>query len=312
MTAARTLTLPLQRWPARPATIARARVIGRDWTVYQPGRAFWSPTIRRRVASAAAGEQVTLTATPPALRMAGRAILLGGFPVYYHALIDFALNIAALRGVPGGDSLPLLVDDDPPRFMARIAPLLGVDPARLVPLRAGAVALCEALVLLPHAVGAQGQFHRAGPAVAWLRAAAARAWDGHGAALPRRILVSRARAAMRRIANHEEVRAACAARGFVEVALEDLPIARQWRLFAGAEAVVAAHGSGLANIAFMAPGALLVECVPGRGRCPPMFTHLAAGLGLRHVVLPQDAPQNAPDFAVDAAGVAAALDAALG
>lgn len=79
--------------------------------------------------------------------------------------------------------------------------------------------------------------------------------------LPRRIWVSRAGlggATGRRIMGAPEVEAAAAARGFVAVRPETLSLAEQARLFAGAEAVAGAYGSGLHNTLFSGPRTLVV------------------------------------------------------
>ena len=308
----RRIRLPRRPWPEEVTTLRRARVIGQDWTVYQPGRAVWCPTQRPRLATIRHGAALEILAQAPSMRLRGPAVLLGGAANYYHSLADFALNLAALEDLPGGGSLPLIVDDAAPQHVARIVSALGIAPGRLVRLPAGRVALCDELVLLPRALGAVGQV-RDLRAVAWFQAAVARIPPaGDSAPLPRRILISRARAAMRRVRNQERIAAICTRWGFTEVVLEDMPLTEQWRLFAGAEAVVAPHGAGLAHLLLMQPGTLVVEFVPGRGYCPPMFTNIAAGLGLRHVVLRQDANQNQPLFRVDPLGLRSALRECLG
>lgn len=313
MTAPRLLRLRAAPWPTRPTELRRARVIGHDWTVFSTAGAMWCRTQRPRVATRRDGGAIEIDGSPPAQRIREPVALLGGSWNYYHALADFALNLAALEQVPGGGELPLLVDDFAPQFAARIAVALGVAPDRFRRVPEGQVLRCDSLLVLPRALGGTGQM-RDMAAIDWLRAAAARAAlaEPEAPALPRRILVSRSGAARRRVRNGRAVARICARHGFTELQVETLPLVQQWRLFAEAEAVVAPHGAALANILFMRPGALLVELVPGRGYCPPMFTNIAAALGLRHVILAQQGGQNAPDFRVDPVTLAEALDAALG
>ena len=45
----------------------------------------------------------------------------------------------------------------------------------------------------------------------------------------------------------------------MSVALETLSVAQQMTLFSQAEAIVGAHGSGLANLVFCSPGTAVVE-----------------------------------------------------
>ncbi|NOG52157.1 MAG: glycosyltransferase family 61 protein [Chloroflexi bacterium] len=67
---------------------------------------------------------------------------------------------------------------------------------------------------------------------------------------PRRLYISRSKARRRRVLNESAVIALLAPLGFEAFTLEDLSVAEQVRLFAGAEAVVAPHGSGLTNLVF--------------------------------------------------------------
>ena len=65
--------------------------------------------------------------------------------------------------------------------------------------------------------------------------------------------------ANRCLLNEDEVIAALSRLGFVPVQLEGLSFGEQIGLFANAEAIVAPHGAGLANIVYARPGCRLVE-----------------------------------------------------
>ena len=78
----------------------------------------------------------------------------------------------------------------------------------------------------------------------------------------RRIFISRSIARNRRLVNEDEIWAILEPRGFEYVLAEKLPFAEQIAMFAGAEAVVAPHGAGLANLVFCAPGTRVVELFP--------------------------------------------------
>jgi capsular polysaccharide biosynthesis protein len=69
---------------------------------------------------------------------------------------------------------------------------------------------------------------------------------------PRRLYISRAKAAKRKLTAQSEtaVRLILESRGFQTVCLEDLPWDEQILLVSGAEAVVGVHGAGLTNILF--------------------------------------------------------------
>ena len=75
----------------------------------------------------------------------------------------------------------------------------------------------------------------------------------------KRIYVSRSSAKYRHIFNEDAVLNLLSQYGFVSVALETLSVAQQATLFSQAEAIVGAHGSGLANLVFCSPGTTVVE-----------------------------------------------------
>jgi capsular polysaccharide biosynthesis protein len=92
----------------------------------------------------------------------------------------------------------------------------------------------------------------------------------------RRLLVSRARAAVRRVTNEAEIATALSAGGFELLCLEDLDVAAQARAFAEAEIVVAPHGAGLTNLLFATPGTGVVELFSGEGAHDSVYRRLAS------------------------------------
>lgn len=97
----------------------------------------------------------------------------------------------------------------------------------------------------------------------------------------RRIYISRDDAVRRRVVNEKEVIAMLARHGFESCVTGRMPFGEQARLFAGAEAIVAPHGAGLANMMFCKPGTKVLEFFPSNyidaGLC-----RLAHGIGLRY------------------------------
>lgn len=99
-----------------------------------------------------------------------------------------------------------------------------------------------------------------------LRERAAWAAKDHPAPLgARRLFISRSRSRGRKIANEEEVQARLIELGFSVVHLEDFGFLDQVRLFQQADEVVAQHGAGLVNIAFMRPGTRVIELIRRQG-----------------------------------------------
>jgi hypothetical protein len=74
-----------------------------------------------------------------------------------------------------------------------------------------------------------------------------------------RLYISRAHADKRRLLNEEEIMAKLASLGFAAITPDLMTVKEQIGLFASAEAIVAPHGAGLANLAFCRPGTKVVE-----------------------------------------------------
>jgi len=89
----------------------------------------------------------------------------------------------------------------------------------------------------------------------------------------------------RSVANTDLVEAVLAAQGFVVVYPEDLTLAEQIAVFAGARFVVAPRGAGLANLLFCQPGTRVLEISPNT-EFRPYFWWIAEKLGLVYGVLP--------------------------
>lgn len=77
--------------------------------------------------------------------------------------------------------------------------------------------------------------------------------------LPKRIYVSRAKAANRRVNNEGQVLEILKGYGFETVYTEAMTVVEQARLFANVRCVVAPHGAGLTNLVFCQPGTKVVD-----------------------------------------------------
>jgi hypothetical protein len=123
---------------------------------------------------------------------------------------------------------------------------------------------------------------------------------------PRRFYILR-EGFTRGLRNEAEVREFFLRRGWALVAPETLPIPEQIELFAGAEAVVALHGSALTNLVWCSPGCRVFEFAPDNFLAGA-FEIVARTLDLPHdfMICPGD---NRTHIQVDLAELARKLDA---
>jgi hypothetical protein len=100
----------------------------------------------------------------------------------------------------------------------------------------------------------------------------------------RRLFFSRARAAVRRIANEKEISEVLRQHDFEILEAETLSFRDQVDFFANASVIVAPHGAALANMVFCQPATQVVE-ISTRAGCRDWYWHLAAVAGLSYKVL---------------------------
>ena len=98
---------------------------------------------------------------------------------------------------------------------------------------------------------------------------------------PKRIYVSRERAAVRRVVNETELVTILREAGFNLIEVELLPWAEQVRWFSNADMVIAPHGAALANIVFCQPNTLIAE-IGTRAGYRDFYWRLAASASLRY------------------------------
>jgi capsular polysaccharide biosynthesis protein len=204
---------------------------------------------------------------------------------YCHWLLDWLPRLAALRRVADAASVRIAVGTLEQPYQRETLRLCGIDDARVVELapwqavRARAVLATSDIPAPPHPA-----FKGAAWALRFLRthlgADAVRAQPyaaGEGA----RLFVSRGDAQGRRILNEPDLLALLAARGYRAVTLAKMTVREQAKLFASASHIVAAHGAGLANLAFATRGATVLELFPSTYGTPA-YRLLAARAGLTY------------------------------
>lgn len=127
----------------------------------------------------------------------------------------------------------------------------------------------------------------------------------------RRVFISRAGAARRRLSNEEAIWPLLADAGFERVRMEALPFAEQVALMRETAVLCGPHGAGLTNMLFCPAGARIVE-LADPGFPNPNFYALAAALGHQYWILPAAAQGEGRaldrDLAADPAAIRATLD----
>ena len=128
----------------------------------------------------------------------------------------------------------------------------------------------------------------------------------------RKLFISRATAANRRVVNEAELFEVCAARGFEFVQPEKLSMVEQAKLFAEATAIVGAKGAALTNCLFCAPGVKTMVMSPA-DFADPFFWDICGQIGgyaeiYGPVVTKKMAGLN--EFTIEPARLSKMLDAA--
>ena len=106
----------------------------------------------------------------------------------------------------------------------------------------------------------------------------------------RKIYISRARAGSRRILNEDELIEILEKFGYERVFLEDISIRQASQILAEAEAIIAPHGAGLANIVFAPAGAKVLEIF--NAHLTPGYWVAANQLNLKYFAFEACAPDG--------------------
>lgn len=218
---------------------------------------------------------------------------------WYHWLIETAGRIPAAQCIPDFGSLNILVPPGLTQNHHDVLTALGVDPARLVVFDGNPTRFEE--LYLPSFASMRGSYHPV--ALSVLRSKLAASLD-----LPksgrRRLYLSRADAAIRRVANESEILDGIGPLGFEKFALADRSLREQAVGFAEAEIIIAPHGAGLANLLFARPGTLVIELLPvSADGYLTLYHALSAALGLRYIALRCPADGAHADFVADPRGI---------
>lgn len=225
---------------------------------------------------------------------------------YYHWLADYLVQVFALetyRKRTGSDPFVLL-PADPPAWLRESLPLAGIDPNRTIEW-SGTRASCSSLVsgaLRRHTTSTGDAYIHSPATLARLGDRIRTAADA-GGGRRRRLYVSRADAADRRVCNESELVDALDDYGFERIIPGNHTVIEQVRQFADAEIVLGPHGAGLTNLIFTADAALIELFGSYRNAC---FFTLARGMGHEYACATGDA--DGKDLLADVEAVTSLVD----
>jgi len=240
---------------------------------------------------------------PPKQRIDGRvAVLNARFSHnFFHWLIEILPRLVPLRRA-GADADYYLVDCLSP-FQGSVLAALGIERHQLIQPHWRLLLEADELLVpsypTPDCLREFGRLLTAGLGA-----------DGPFAS-PRRILISRRKTGTRTIANEAELTTLLESHGFETHAMEDYTLAEQARLIREAEAVVATHGAGLANLVFARPGTAVIEIVPAGRFNATCYPEKSRIFGLHHQQLFADRARHRQILRVSLDDVEAALAQAL-
>ena len=226
------------------------------------GRSLELREVRHRAFHAPLGARQPALVLPRALWVAERV-----YHNHAHWLTAHLPKLALLREMDLLADLVLPAERDA-RIDASLR-RLGIEPDRHPQLPTGAVLAADELLVVESDRFRPELLRLARDALAPARAPG------------RRLYVSRRSARGRRVLGEAELLGALEGLGFEAVEMERMGFDAQVEAMAGAEAVVAPHGAGLANMLFCPEGALIAE-IADPAYPNPNFYAMAAGLGLRY------------------------------
>ena len=207
-------------------------------------------------------------------------LLLSSSRNYYHWLHQIFPQAAAILMAHPMASIDRWLVRNLPAFGTEMLERLGIDLDRVRRVGEGAL-ICERLVA--GTVPSMGALDYAGE---WPRSLIRRAFEPtHEVRPSRRLYLRRADDDRRPILNRKALEALLLDQGYEILDLEGLSVKAQATQLAEASHVVAAHGAGLANLVFCAPGTRVIE-LSTRLWPSPLFGMVSQACGLDHTFLP--------------------------
>lgn len=244
--------------PSYPALIPRGRVAGFSGGVISPDHKLLWDVSYEFGSTPATHTLLKMPRLPSVTPLPGIAAVLtsSASSNYYHWLFDVLARIHLLRlgGIPV--SRYIINSQGHVPFQTETLAALGIPREKLI--ICGHHTHIEAdWLVVPSLPGYNG--HPPKWACDFLREALYPNRDSQPTAGGERLYISREDAKHRNVTNGDEVVRELAAYGFRIVKLEQHSVREQARLFSAAEAIVAPHGAGLANLIFCRPKTKVFE-----------------------------------------------------
>ena len=201
-------------------------------------------------------------------------ICLGAGSNHFQWVFESLARLWVIAQQPELQALPLIVQAGLSSWQQDLLQLLGYGAERRIEVPADAMLECREL----HAASLVSAGHFISPvAIQHLRRELSRQ-VAPAADAPRRIYLSRAGAATRRLVNEAELLPLLAQHGFAVVHPERLSAAEQLALFQSAEFILGVEGAALVNLA-VAPAHARVGVIVARGLYQPRHYYVSAPIG---------------------------------
>lgn len=235
------------------------RVIGGDWVPVAPGgellleQMVHTPDIYlAKAKNLRLGQGCLELINLPVRKIEEEAVLLGGSPNYYHWLIDILPRLLQVRQYVANKKL--LVPENLKSFQNRTLELLGYRSDDLITVADAECVRVNRLFVA--SLLAQSTFvHPEVPKIL-------RRWflpHRHPERPARRVFLSRADAASRRLVNEDELLPILGRYGFDYVVIGEMSFEKQVKLFSEVDVMLAVHGAGMTNMVFMPPQGRVIE-----------------------------------------------------
>ena len=244
--------------PTAVLSIEHGRVWGADASVIGPDDTFFAGVANRFITHPSGYPVLRKPLLPPVTRVSGQvAVVATAYAdYYYHWMTEILPRFGLL-----GDALGAVDHVLTPRsasFQVEALERLGIESHQVLAPSDQTQYQADRLVV-PSLAGVMN--HVRPSSIEFVRRLFGVAPADRPPRPGRRLYVSRAGEARRRVVNDGEVISLLGDHGFEVVTPGDLSVTEQARIFSEAEIVVGPHGGGLTNMIFCAPGTRIIELI---------------------------------------------------